>query len=146
MKIIEQDILSVQEGIICHQVNCQGKMGTGIALAIHKKWPKVYNNYIGWISNPGSLLGYFQLVEITPNLYVANMFCQDRYGRDKRYTDYNAVKQAFTELYNWWRKYLINLQIYIPYNMGCGNAGGDWKTYSDIVEEVCPGAIVCRKS
>ena len=31
---------------ICHQVNCQGKMNSGIAKSIRDKWPVVYNNYM----------------------------------------------------------------------------------------------------
>ena len=30
---------------ICQQVNCQGKMNSGIAKQIREKWPVVYQNY-----------------------------------------------------------------------------------------------------
>ena len=40
------DLLKIDNGIICHQVNAMGKMGAGIALSIRKKWPVVYNDYM----------------------------------------------------------------------------------------------------
>ena len=43
------DLLVAQEelnlDIICHQVNCQGKMNSGIAKQIREKWPVVYKKY-----------------------------------------------------------------------------------------------------
>lgn len=30
---------------IAHQVNCRGKMGSGVALAIKQKYPEVYQKY-----------------------------------------------------------------------------------------------------
>ena len=32
--------------IICHQVNCQKVMGSGIAKQIREKWPIVYYDYL----------------------------------------------------------------------------------------------------
>ena len=31
---------------ICHQVNCQGKMNSGVAKIIRDKWPEVYTQYL----------------------------------------------------------------------------------------------------
>jgi len=45
MKIINRDLLTIESGIIAHQVNCQGKMGAGLALKIRKKYPQVYEYY-----------------------------------------------------------------------------------------------------
>mgnify|MGYP002509055859 FL=1 len=33
---------------ICHQVNCRGKMNSGVAKAIREKWPIVYDKYVDW--------------------------------------------------------------------------------------------------
>jgi O-acetyl-ADP-ribose deacetylase (regulator of RNase III) len=46
IEIVEHsNLLEVKSGIICHQVNCIGAMGTGIALQIRNKWPVVFNDY-----------------------------------------------------------------------------------------------------
>ena len=46
VEIVEHsDLLKVKKGIVCHQVNCIGVMGAGIAQDIRTKWPAVYRNY-----------------------------------------------------------------------------------------------------
>ena len=46
---INGDLLKVQKelnlDVICHQVNCQGVMGSGIAKQIRDTYPIVYDNY-----------------------------------------------------------------------------------------------------
>lgn len=39
------NLLDVKSGILCHQVNCVGVMGAGIALQIKGKWPEVFKQY-----------------------------------------------------------------------------------------------------
>ena len=43
--IIYDDITKSNADYICHQVNCQGVMGSGVAKAIRDKWPQVYEEY-----------------------------------------------------------------------------------------------------
>lgn len=130
------DITTIKQGIILHQVNCQGVMGCGIALAIRKKWPKVYARYLNYYKN--MKLGMIQIVHIEYNLFVVNLFAQDRYGRNKRYTDYDAVKSCLKEVTTWYFKNHQDLPVYIPYKMGCGNAGGNWDIVYAIIQEVIP--------
>lgn len=42
IEIIEHDLLMLDCDIICHQVNCQSVMGSGIAKQIKTKYPNVY--------------------------------------------------------------------------------------------------------
>lgn len=39
------NILDSGADVICHQVNCQGAMNSGVAKAIREKWPVVYKAY-----------------------------------------------------------------------------------------------------
>ena len=39
------NLLDAPVDYICHQVNCQGRMGSGIAKQIKKRWPRVYEVY-----------------------------------------------------------------------------------------------------
>ena len=143
MKIINKDLLTVEKGIICQQCNCLGSMGAGIALSIKNKWNIVYRIYRDIYERQGLHLGEIQLVRVSNELVVCNMMCQKYYGREaKLYTDYDAVKTAFKKLYDTVGR---TVQIYIPYNMGCGLAGGNWKEYSRIVDYYCPGVIACIK-
>lgn len=140
MKYINQDLLKVRSGIIVHQVNCQGVMGTGIALKIKKKWPNVflkYSQFKDW--KPGMI----QLVPVGSKLWVCNLAGQEYYGRDKMYTDYDAVKIGYEKLNNWAQEHKL-LDIYVPHLMGCSNAGGNWEIYSKILNDINPDTIVCQ--
>jgi hypothetical protein len=39
-------ILSGGDNVVAHQVNCVGVMGSGVALAIRDKYPRVYTEYL----------------------------------------------------------------------------------------------------
>ena len=51
MEWIKGDLLEADLDYYCHQVNCQGKMGSGIAKSIKEKWPIVYDKYIEAFGN-----------------------------------------------------------------------------------------------
>lgn len=148
LKYVKGNILDAPHGVICHQVNCQGVMGAGIAKSIKIKYPTVFLEYTKLVHAWGkqSCLGKCQIIGIkSKTLFVANLFGQFFYGRDKRYTDYGAVSMALSSLSKW---HTINCHpdfpIFIPYKMGCANAGGDWKEMSNIIENLIPKAIIVR--
>ena len=142
MQIIVGNILNVERGVICHQVNCMGKMGAGLALSIRRKWSKVYDDYMMAYQLGTLRLGNVIFTTIVPDqLIVANLCGQYRYGRGKRYTDYGAVEQCAVALVN----YNSPLPIYIPYMMGCGLAGGDWDMVKSIINNIIPHAIVVMR-
>lgn len=98
---INGDVTAPIKGIIGHGVNCQGVMGSGVALAIRNKFPKAYAEYLALCARkePEELLGTTQLVQITDDLYVANMFTQLNFGGDgKVYASLDAVRSACVAL------------------------------------------------
>lgn len=120
--------------IICQQVNCRGVMGAGLAKQIADTWPVVRKDYKSFCSdtkNPSVLLGEYQIVKVQSNLAVANIFGQLNYGRDKRYTNYYAISIAFYNLFKRHPEAIFR----IPYQFGCGLAGGDWNKVSAIIEK-----------
>lgn len=148
MRIIDQDITLVNDGIIVHQVNCQGKMNSGIAKQLREKWPVVFTEYTKMFSqlqHNWELLGKVQFVEVQPGLSIANVFGQlnfAQYGKSDgaRYTDYSALVTAFKNISGCglWEP------IYIPYNFGCDRGGADWKIVSEIIEHYTPNAFICK--
>lgn len=152
MEIIEKDLLTIEEGIIAHQVNCKFVMGSGVALGIRQKWPIVFTQYETikkFYPVSRMYLGLCQLVTVEqgdaelPKLVVANVFGQDGFnakGQNAICTDYEAVEKAFERL----AAYRQGRQVYIPYKMGCDRARGEWGTYSEIIDRVCPGVIACK--
>jgi len=84
------DILAVTGHIICHQVNCQGVMGAGLARQVRAKYPQVYAPYRAYCAT-GNVLGTVLFVPVSDNNIIANIFGQDKYGRDRQYTDYSPT-------------------------------------------------------
>lgn len=108
--------------IIVHQVNCQGVMGAGFAKQIRNVYPDCYEEYKKFcIEHEKELLGNICIYEGKRDIII-NLFSQDRYGRNKRYTDYQAMEQGFKRI----RKVFPTEEIIAPYMIGCGLAGGDW--------------------
>ena len=146
MITIKKDITTIESGTIVHQVNCRGAMGSGVALAIKKKWPEVYDAYRAYFDSEEfclelNVLGAIDVVKINDSLSVVNLYGQDSYGNDgKRYTSYCAWELALPAIKN------RNLPepIYFPYNVGCDRGGGDWRIISAMIEEHFPDAIFCK--
>lgn len=146
------NILDSGADIICHQVNCQGAMNSGVAKAIRQKWPKVYTEYkakcdyeeatvndlygqyensIDWSE---CLLGDIQVVLVEENKAVINMFAQQYYGYDqKRYTSYDAFWYCLGRI-----KRIISPEktIAFPARIGCVRGGANWNVILTMITEV----------
>jgi len=136
---IDDSILSLTRGVICHQVNCKGVMGAGLALAIRKKYPQVYDDYMLKHRSGALKLGEVVWTKASDTLWVASLCGQDSYGRAKGvvYTDYDAVAKCLTTVAK------TNLYpIAIPIGMGSTLAGGDWQTMYDIIAKTVPNALL----
>lgn len=140
VEIINHDLLMLDCDIFCHQVNCQGRMGSGIAKTIKEKYPIVFEEYINFCKNAISsknLLGKCQIININDNLLCANLFGQLYYGYGGLYTNYEGLRCALMNLYDFCsyhenKKWIIG----IPYNIGCGLAGGDWNIVYKMILEI----------
>ena len=124
------NILDANEEIICHQVNCKGVMGAGLALQIRKKWPQAYRLYVNTCaeSYPEQLLGQVQFVNCDDGKTIANIFGQNGYGTASTQTDYKALNDGLNSVF-YAVKYTAGYKdkkIAIPFKIGCGLAGGDW--------------------
>lgn len=142
MELIRKNILNIEKGLICQQVNCKGVMGAGLALSIRKKWPSVYDEYRQAFKEKNLNLGFVEFVSVDNGIYVVNLCAQDGYGRSRRYTNYKALRICLKTVARFSGALL--LPCYIPYKMGCGLAGGDWNIVEKIIEEEIPNAIICR--
>jgi hypothetical protein len=143
------DLTLIGRGIICHQVNCRGKMGAGLALAIRRAYPQVYDKYMEFYRKRALRLGEPITVKVHDGLFVANLPAQDMYGRDKRYTNYAALRKCLHTMKKV-RQYILDyykvmLPIFFPYKMGCSLAGGDWYLVSKTIKSIIPDAVILRK-
>lgn len=138
VQIIEKNILTNKDGIICHQVNCF-KIGKGLAKYIINMYPIVkfeYDKTVKQYNNDKNiLLGETLYVPITEGLTIANLFSQYNYGNDgELYTYYNFLTKCLEDVK--FRARLMNKDIHIPYMIGCGLGGGKWDYVYDIINNI----------
>lgn len=142
MIIFKGDLLETPFEIIAHQVNCQGKMNSGVAKQIREKFPWAYNDYIVCLKQHGAdyMLGKAQVIWQNGHT-IFNIFGQYNYGYDgKQYTSYKALDSAFREAILSYRDRDIDdnsqITIAIPYMIGCDRGGGDWDVVKRILEKI----------
>ena len=135
--------------IVCHQVNCFGAMGVGLAKEIKQKYPNVYDAYFREClrlknirenssrnrnQKPG--LGNVLFCPVASDGFViANLFSQYRWGTEKRQTDYDALRSCLRKVYEYSQMNKTPLTVRIPYKLGCGYGGGNWDVVQDIIRE-----------
>lgn len=140
------DILQSGADVICHQVNCRGVMGAGLAKQVKDQNPMVYAAYSDMCRQYGdNALGQVlyvpmdktRFLRIEEQRFIANCFAQAGYSRYGRMTNYEALRTCLSAVRQFAQEY--ELTVAIPYKMGCGLAGGDWETVRGIIEDVFRG-------
>ena len=150
VEIIEDNLLESGCTFICHQVNAQGIMGSGIAEQIRKKWSDVYYDYRYFIEHMLvnefiqdskdilGLINFTRLHDAGVAQYVVNFYSQDNYmPRNICHTNYDAFRACCKRLKNLVSQHYVKeyCTIGFPYKIGCGLAGGDWNIVYNIIEE-----------
>ena len=142
------NIFDGDENIICHQTNCLGIMGGGIALQVKNLYPEVYKEYSELCNeykeqnNITSLLGYTQFVETNDGKYIANCFGQFQVGFGTRQTEYMALQSCLEQVYK--KASQEGLSVAIPYKIGCGLAGGNWSVVEDMIKKIFDkSSVIC---
>ena len=135
IKTIYGDVLNIPRIYICHQVNCRGVMGAGVALQVKNKWPRAYEWYLKDCKGKTKeeLLGSISFLEVEDNVSVIHMFAQDAYGHSYNYTLYTAFEDCLKEICRCIPK--ENTILRFPYKIGCGLAGGDWDIIQRLIHE-----------
>ena len=139
---VKGNLLDSDCDYICHQVNCQGVMGSGIAKQIRERWPWVYSSYRAYCDRhkirDQSPLGNIWGVKIDRDnrnsQWVVNMFSQENFGyTGSRFTSYDAFAKCLEKIRVRIPK---DKTIGFPKNIGCGLGGGNWKVIYALIEEI----------
>lgn len=140
------DLLKSGCNIICHQVNCQGVMGSGMAKQIRSTYPQVFAKYKKVCDEYKAecLLGVAQMCAISNDKshYIANMFAQLHYlPRGINHTDYERFRLCCQQIKMLVPRELLEqtFTIGFPDHIGCGLGGGDWNKVKKIIEEEFAG-------
>lgn len=133
------NLLEANRGIIVHGCNAQGVMGAGVALALKRKYPKIFPSYCNFLEehkkNGTSPLGEVDIVRVGSDLYVANAITQLNFGRDKtrRYCSYEAIHKSFKCIADIAGTSIEKLPVHHSL-IGAGLANGEWSIISEIID------------
>lgn len=135
IKEVNASVLTTPCKHIAHGVNCQNKMGSGIAKVLFEEYPQVKSSYHEFCS---AMPLHRRLGEVQPvdcgGLTAYNCFTQFNYGYGgNKYVSYEAIIKCFKTL----NMYLKGQELAIP-RIGCGLAGGNWTVVSALINEVTP--------
>lgn len=147
IKEVKGNIFDVaKRGIIIHQVNCQNRIGAGLSKEFITRYPIMKEKYHALCRRTPlyDRLGKFQPVYLGPNLIGINSFSQFYYGNARRthkvYTHPVHLKAnilAAVELAE-----DKNLPLFIPANIGCGLAGGNWDDIYNFIHKINSSAEI----
>lgn len=135
IKQIVKDVTTVERGVIAHGCNCSHGFGAGVAGAIRRKWPRVYEAFMQMPSGV-TMLGTAHLINVSEDdtLFVSNCYTQQFYGSNGRFANPAAIEKSLNQTYSFADVY--DLDVYMP-QIGCGLGGLDWETeVKPIIEQI----------
>lgn len=118
----------------CHQVNCRGVMGSGIAREARQRYPDMFAEYqMRCAANGRANLGSVQFYEAPDGTILANLFGQDNFGTGKQ-TDEQALYRAMETV----KAFAVerHCSVGFPEKIGCDRGGGDWAVVSAYIESL----------
>lgn len=137
VKIIDGNLFDSTANIICHQCNCQGVMGSGVAAEVKRRYPKVFDAYRRDYCNGKLTLGHVCFATAKRDQVIANMCAQNNFGYNGgMYTNYDALQKCLEEVKTYAMfEYDIKPVIAFPYLMSCYRGGGDWNVVYKMIED-----------
>lgn len=139
LKIVDGDLLNATDDYIVHQCNCISTNAKALAKQIFDNYEyadtykKRNRQQKTTYSEPGT-------IEIFGNgddqRYIINMYAQ-YYPAEAKYTNDTGQKRLL-----WFQNCLNHISkikdiqtktIAMPFNIGCGAAGGNWKFYHNLI-------------
>jgi O-acetyl-ADP-ribose deacetylase (regulator of RNase III) len=135
--------------IVAHICNNIGGWGKGFVVAISKRWPEPEAAYRAWYQDRDKndfALGAIQIVQVAPEIRVANMIGQHGIQRKgvtppdgKPPIRYEAVEAALNQLAA--KATELKASVHMP-RIGCGLAGGTWDKIEPIIERtLCTNGV-----
>lgn len=121
--------------VIAHICNDLGGWGKGFVLAISRRWPEPEADYRAWHRHRAQNdfgLGAVRLVQVRPDLWVANMVGQHgmRRGSAGPPIRYDATERCLTTLAA--EAQARDASVHMP-RIGTGLAGGTWSRIEPLI-------------
>ena len=118
IKIIEADLVNATEKLICHKVDCSGKMRKGISKKIKAKYPEVYKACLTYTRSftAESLVSQVQYIDIGDGKVVGNIYGYLDDGiAEKEMISLQLLKKSFIDIKDFAKKYEFNIAM--PYSL-----------------------------
>lgn len=135
IKIQDINIFDFDAACIIHQANCHCRMASGVAAQIHRLYPEAVEADNATRSGDATKLGTFSHATGKDGKIIYNLYGQFNFGNQIRQTHYEGFYRAMDAIY----KDVVAKKLTtasVPYNIGCGLAGGSWKIVSAIIDEI----------
>jgi O-acetyl-ADP-ribose deacetylase (regulator of RNase III) len=158
VKIINGDITETDCKYIAHQCNCNTVKSHGLSKTIAAKWPwvDVYSKRVQIGSRNATIKPSTPgTIELLTNGYktIICLFAQWAPGKSGDYAGYypKTYNDTIENRLSWFKECMtqidkLNLdEITMPFKIGCGLAGGDWKIYEQILHEAKTYIILYSK-
>lgn len=130
MITVKGDVTKNTNGVLLNGVNCQRRMGSGVAKAYYNKWPQVKSQYLK--VNP--ILGNTDFVKINDRLWVANCYTQMYYGYDGRpYASYDAIYSSVVRACEFANERALPVRTPL---IGTGLGGLDGEKVVELLEKI----------
>jgi O-acetyl-ADP-ribose deacetylase (regulator of RNase III) len=148
IKIVKGDLLEAfdrqEVNFIAHCCNMQNVMGAGIARSIKERYPSAFEADKEWYDKrivKGFKEPQFSFCRLRGTTkHIFNLYGQNSYGVGYRQLDYGLFARALFDWDRLIRNYPItqegDLEIGLPYGIGCGLAGGDWVVVHELIREI----------
>lgn len=148
VKVIDADILYAPEQYIAHQCNCVTIHSYGLALSIARKYPAadIYKRR-SVPDIPGTI------TIIPESKTIICMFAQWAPGKPyafSRFYPFTYHDSGGMRLH-WFKACLDNIDklnlgtVAMPYNIGCGLAGGNWPEYEKLIADAKTPIVLYNK-
>jgi O-acetyl-ADP-ribose deacetylase (regulator of RNase III) len=140
LQVYEGDLFANAKpgSLIVHGCNAQGKMASGFAAELRKRFPPAYTVYKAHYDQHGLKLGDVNGYEDSSGHTIVNAITQERYGRDPGvvYVNYDAVYKALTTVATHVKESRrAGTIVHLPF-IGGGLANGDRALLMDIFVDV----------
>lgn len=124
VQIRNVDVFFSGAGAIVHQANCFHTMGAGIARIIKRDFPEAFHADLKTPYGSLDKLGTFSKAKAN-YFWIYNLYSQYDFGTGTTQTDYESFSRGFEAVIDDCIKNRVEI-LGVPYNIGCGLAGGNW--------------------
>lgn len=125
--------------VIAHVCNDRGGWGRGFVVALSRRWRQPEQDYRSWSRTADFRLGAVGLVQVEPDIWVANMVAQHGYRSTTNPLPlkYDALEECLNALSAHAAR--LSASVHIP-RIGSGLAGGSWDRIALMLEQTLVAA------